>query len=62
MFLRISIPLIAAAFAAPAFVLEHIRASKERFTAEIEGAGFTFTDDVTASGMQPTFVPRCVRS
>ncbi|HUF72577.1 MAG TPA: methyltransferase domain-containing protein [Gammaproteobacteria bacterium] len=40
----------------PEFVLEHIRASKEQFTAEIEAAGFRLTADVTMDGMQSTFV------
>jgi ubiquinone/menaquinone biosynthesis C-methylase UbiE len=40
----------------PDFVLEHIRASKEEFTAEIEAHGFRFTQDATADGMQETFV------
>jgi predicted methyltransferase len=40
----------------PEFVLEHIRASKEQFTAEIEAHGFRFTKDATVDGMQETFV------
>ncbi len=40
----------------PEFVLEHIRASKEQFTEEIEAAGFRMTDDVTMDGMEQTFV------
>lgn len=40
----------------PEFVLEHIRASKEQFTREIEAAGFRMTDDVTMDGMEQTFV------
>jgi ubiquinone/menaquinone biosynthesis C-methylase UbiE len=40
----------------PEFVLEHIRASKEEFTAEIEAHGFRFTADATVDGMQQTFV------
>lgn len=40
----------------PEFVLEHIRASKEEFTAEIEAHGFRFTEDATVDGMQQTFV------
>lgn len=40
----------------PEFVLEHIRASKEEFTAEIEANGFRFTADATVDGMRQTFV------
>lgn len=40
----------------PEFVLEHIRASKEQFTAEIEASGFRLRADVTMDGMQETFV------
>lgn len=40
----------------PDFVLEHIRASKDQFTREIEAAGFRLTDDVTMDGMEQTFV------
>jgi ubiquinone/menaquinone biosynthesis C-methylase UbiE len=40
----------------PEFVLEHIRASKEQFTREIEAAGFRMTADVTMDGMAQTFV------
>jgi len=40
----------------PDFVLEHIRASKEQFTSEIEAAGFRMTADVTMDAMQSTFV------
>lgn len=40
----------------PDFVLEHIRASKEQFTAEIEAHGFRFAEDATVDGMEQTFV------
>ncbi|MBN1238607.1 MAG: methyltransferase domain-containing protein [Gammaproteobacteria bacterium] len=40
----------------PEFVLEHIRASKEEFTDEIEANGFRLTDDATVDGMSETFV------
>ena len=38
------------------FVLVHIRASKEQFTAEIETSGFRFTEDLTMDDMEQTFV------
>ncbi len=43
------------------FTLEHIRASKEQFTAEIEAAGFRFTDEVEIDGMEETFMRRFER-
>jgi ubiquinone/menaquinone biosynthesis C-methylase UbiE len=40
----------------PPFILEHVRASKEQFTAEIEAAGFRLDKDVDIEGMENTFV------
>jgi ubiquinone/menaquinone biosynthesis C-methylase UbiE len=38
------------------FTLEHIRASKEQFTAEIEANGFRFVSEPRVDGMQETFI------
>ena len=43
------------------FVLDHIRASKEQFTAEIEASGFRFTEEVDIEGMTDTFMRRFER-
>lgn len=38
------------------FIVQHIRASKEEFTAEIEANGFRFTEEIDIEGMKETFV------
>jgi predicted methyltransferase len=38
------------------FTLEHIRAGKEVFTAEIEANGFRFTGEPRIDGMEETFI------
>jgi len=43
------------------FVLEHIRASKEEFTAEIEAAGFRFVEELEIEGMRQSFMRRFER-
>jgi ubiquinone/menaquinone biosynthesis C-methylase UbiE len=43
------------------FVLEHIRASKQEFTSEIEARGFRFVADRTPVGMVESFVRRFER-
>lgn len=43
------------------FVLEHIRASKEEFTAEIEAAGFRFVEELDIEGMRQSFMRRFER-
>jgi len=40
----------------PQFTLQHIRASKEQFTAEIEANGFRFTEEISIDGMETTFI------
>ncbi len=45
----------------PQFTLQHIRASKEEFTAEIEANGFRFTEEISIDGMENTFIRHFVR-
>lgn len=43
------------------WVLEHVRAGKERFTAEIEAAGFRFVGEIDLPGMRESFMRRFER-
>lgn len=46
----------------PPFTLEHVRASKEQFTAEIEANGFRFVEEVMIDGLEESFVRRFERT
>lgn len=43
------------------FLQQHIRATKEVFTAEIEAAGFSMVEDMTLDGLEETFMRRFVK-
>ena len=43
------------------FLKNHIRATKEEFTAEIEAGGFQLAEDVRIEGLRDTFVRRFVK-
>lgn len=43
------------------FLKNHIRATKEQFTAEIEAGGFQLSDDVRVEGLRDTFVRRFIK-
>ena len=43
------------------FILDHIRASKEVFTAEVEANGFRLEEDITLEGMTETFIRRFIK-
>ena len=42
----------------PAFILQHVRATKEQFTSEIEAAGFKLAEDIPIAGFTETFMRR----
>jgi len=42
----------------PAFILQHVRATKEQFTAEIEAAGFKLAEEIPIAGFKETFMRR----
>lgn len=44
------------------FTLQHIRASKDVFTSEIEANGFRFVEEIDIDGMTETFVRRFARN
>lgn len=47
--------------ASKGFLKNHIRATKEEFTAEIEAGGFQLAEDVRIDGLQDTFVRRFIK-
>lgn len=43
------------------FIMQHVRATKEEVTAEVEAAGFSFTEDIPIAGFKETFMRRFVK-
>lgn len=45
----------------PPFLLQHVRDTKEVFTAEIEAAGFAMVEDMTLDGFKQTFMRKFIK-
>ena len=44
-----------------AFIMRHVRATKQEITSEIEAAGFKMVEDIPITGFKETFMRRFTR-
>ena len=45
----------------PAFIMQHVRATKQEVTAEVEAAGFKLSEEIPIAGLKQNFMRRFVR-